>query len=295
MVGMSQRAHEPVDEARLWRVEGLGGLEVLRANYGRLIFTPHAHEGFLIAVTEGGVGGPVFRGERHEVEPGDVLVLNPEEAHAGGPVTEAPWRYRALYPSRDQMVQIMAEFPQRKQGLPEFPHGALRDLEVAKRLRRFLLAAEDEGSTLLQRESYLTEALAWLVGRHATGRRPANALGRERKSIATARGYLEARAAESISLHELAGVTGLSPYYLCRVFRRDVGLAPHAYQTQVRVRRAKELLGQGIPIALAAAEAGFYDQAHFSRHFKRTVGVTPGEYVRAQSGSGSREVPEAVR
>lgn len=295
MVGRSDRTHEPVDEARLWRVEDLGGLELLRATYGRLIFTPHAHEGFLIALTEGGVGGPVFRGERHEVEPGDVLVLNPEEAHAGGPVTEVPWRYRALYPSRDLMVQITAEFPQRRQGLPEFPQGALRDLEVAKRLRRFLLAAEDEDSTLLQRESYLTEALTWLVGRHATSPRPVKALGRERNSIATARGYLEERAAENISLRELARATALSPYYLCRVFRRDVGLPPHAYQTQLRVRRAKELLGEGIPIALAAAEAGFYDQAHFSRHFKRTVGVTPGEYMRGQSGCRNRQVPEPAR
>jgi transcriptional regulator GlxA family with amidase domain len=54
---------------------------------------------------------------------------------------------------------------------------------------------------------------------------------------------------------------------------------PRQRQTQVRVRRAKSLLRAGLPIALVAAEAGFYDQAHLTRHFKRIVGLTPGRYV----------------
>ena len=62
--------------------------------------------------------------------------------------------------------------------------------------------------------------------------------------------------------------------------REAVGMTPHAYQTQVRVRRAKSLLQAGLPITLAAAEAGFYDQAHLNRHFKRIVGLTPGRYVK---------------
>jgi transcriptional regulator GlxA family with amidase domain len=45
------------------------------------------------------------------------------------------------------------------------------------------------------------------------------------------------------------------------------------------VRHAKSLLRAGLPIALVAAEAGFYDQAHLTRHFKRIVGLTPGRYA----------------
>jgi AraC-like DNA-binding protein len=56
-------------------------------------------------------------------------------------------------------------------------------------------------------------------------------------------------------------------------------MTPHAYVTQVRVRRAKSLLREGLPIAMVAAEAGFYDQAHLTRQFKCIVGVTPGRYV----------------
>ena len=77
----------------------------------------------------------------------------------------------------------------------------------------------------------------------------------------------------------LARFAGLSAFHLCRVFGETVGMTPHAYQTQVRVRHAKSLLQAGLPIALVAAEAGFYDQAHLTRHFKRIVGLTPGRYA----------------
>jgi AraC-like DNA-binding protein len=267
----------------MWRVDELGGLELLRASYGEFVFTPHAHEGYLIAVTEGGVGGPIYRGQKHEVGPGDVLVLNPEEAHAGGPLTEAPWRYRALYPSADLMRGIAAEFPKTRRISPEFPEGVVRDAEAARRLRRFHLESEDARSTLLQREWHLTDALVWLAGRHSVRRETPKLLGREHRSVRRARDYLDEHPDENVSLVSLARLAGLSPFYLCRVFRRDVGLTPHAYQTQVRVRRTKELLREELPVAQAAAEAGFYDQAHLTRHFKRIVGVTPGQYVKARA------------
>jgi AraC-like DNA-binding protein len=82
-----------------------------------------------------------------------------------------------------------------------------------------------------------------------------------------------------VTLRALARFAGLSAFHLCRVFREAVGMPPHAYQTQIRVRRAKSLLAAGVPIARAAAEAGFYDQSHLTRHFKRIVGLTPGRYV----------------
>jgi AraC-like DNA-binding protein len=83
-----------------------------------------------------------------------------------------------------------------------------------------------------------------------------------------------------VTLQALSRSAGLSAFHLCRVFREAVGMTPHAYQTQVRVRHAKSLLRAGLPITLVAAEAGFYDQAHLTRHFKRIVGLTPGRYAK---------------
>jgi AraC-like DNA-binding protein len=76
----------------------------------------------------------------------------------------------------------------------------------------------------------------------------------------------------------LAQRSGLPRPRFLRAFKREVGLAPHAYQVQLRVDHARRLLAQGMPIAAAAASAGFFDQSHFHRHFTRVVAMTPRVY-----------------
>ena len=82
----------------------------------------------------------------------------------------------------------------------------------------------------------------------------------------------------------------MSPFALLRAFRRETGLPPHAYLNQQRVRLARLLLDRGVAPAAVAAQAGFADQAHLSRHFKRVVGVPPGAYQRERRASGGRPV-----
>jgi AraC-like DNA-binding protein len=264
----------------MWRTDDLGGMEVFRATLSEFAFHPHAHEEFFVALTEAGLATPVYRGDRHVVGPGDVIVLNPEEAHAGGPAAESSWTYRALYPGPDLMREIAAEFPGGRPALPEFGADVVRDPEVAARLRRFHRLSESPGSSGLEREAHLAEALVRLVGRHASPARAPRPAGRERRAVRLSREYLQEHAEENVTLAELARYAGLSPFHLCRVFREAAGMTPHDYQTQVRVRRAKSLLRAGLPITLAAAQAGFYDQAHLNRHFKRIVGMTPGGYLK---------------
>ncbi|MDQ3461350.1 MAG: helix-turn-helix transcriptional regulator [Deinococcota bacterium] len=80
-------------------------------------------------------------------------------------------------------------------------------------------------------------------------------------------------------------VAGLSPYHLLRVFRLELGLSPHSYQIQRRIGIAKTLLAQGERIAQVAACTGFTDQSHLGRHFKRLVGVTPGQFAQSATSS----------
>jgi transcriptional regulator GlxA family with amidase domain len=99
--------------------------------------------------------------------------------------------------------------------------------------------------------------------------------------IAAAGRYLQEHATENVTLEALGRHAGLSAFQLCRVFRQTVEMTPHAYQAQGRVRHAKSpLLRAGLPITTVAARAGFCDQAHLTRHFKRIVGLTPGRYLR---------------
>ena len=82
------------------------------------------------------------------------------------------------------------------------------------------------------------------------------------------------------SLDQLAAVARLSVYHFARQFRRATGLPPHQYVIARRVERARQLLqgGRGLSLAEVAACAGFSDQSQFTRHFKRLVGVTAGQF-----------------
>ncbi len=132
----------------------------------------------------------------------------------------------------------------------------------------------------LRREELVLELAGLLVTRYSRINCPESKVGCERQAVRLARSFIDEHFAGSISLEGLGRLTNLSPFHLHRVFRRQTGMPPHAYQTQVRVNRAKQLLLQGWPLAEVALATGFADQSHLTRHFRRLVGVTPGRYPR---------------
>ncbi|MGB6016783.1 MAG: helix-turn-helix transcriptional regulator, partial [Nodosilinea sp.] len=74
---------------------------------------------------------------------------------------------------------------------------------------------------------------------------------------------------------------GMSAHYFSQLFKQSTGFAPHQYVIRCRVERAKTLLAQPhTPIADIAYQVGFAHQSHLNRHFKRLVGVTPGQWRR---------------
>ncbi|MEM1181414.1 MAG: AraC family transcriptional regulator, partial [Acidobacteriota bacterium] len=91
---------------------------------------------------------------------------------------------------------------------------------------------------------------------------------------------VERRYSEDIAVDDLAGEAQLSPSHFSRLFKRSLGQSPHQFLMSYRVEKAGEaLLGDPArPIVQVALDAGFSDQAHFSRTFKRLVGLTPSAF-----------------
>jgi AraC family transcriptional regulator len=92
--------------------------------------------------------------------------------------------------------------------------------------------------------------------------------------------FIEEHLVDGPSLEQIAAVAGLSPYHFARQFKAATRLPPHQYLIARRVERAKQLVQRRGDLSLAqvAASAGFSDQSVFSHHFKRIVGVTPGQF-----------------
>jgi AraC-like DNA-binding protein len=87
--------------------------------------------------------------------------------------------------------------------------------------------------------------------------------------------------AADVSLADLAAEAGLSEYRLMKAFREQFGMPPHAFQVAQRVNHARRLLEAGRSAADAAAMAGFFDQSHLHRHFRRRMGIAPAAYAAA--------------
>ena len=92
---------------------------------------------------------------------------------------------------------------------------------------------------------------------------------------------IERRAAEALSLEDVAASVGLSSFHLMRVFRASTGITPHQYLMRARLLRAMALLRDTArPITDIAYDAGWSDLSNFTRTFRRDVGCSPGEFRR---------------
>lgn len=266
---------------KVWHDEVLDGLEVHHATYITHTFARHAHEYYVIGLIEAGVQSFAYRGKRQVTPAGDVFVIHPGEAHTGEAVSSGGYTYRTLYPSVALLQHASSDIAGVEQGVPFFPTPVIHDEEVSASLRALHLALTSD-VTPLEREARFLQLCTLLITRYAEIRPPERAASRERLAVQQVRHYLDEHLAQPVSLSELAQLVGLSPYYVHRVFEREVGLPPHAYLESVRIREARRLLAQGEPIAQVAAELGFSDQSHLTRRFTRLLGITPGQYLHSK-------------
>jgi AraC-like DNA-binding protein len=282
---MTRKAMDNTDWAKTWRHAQLD-VRLLQAHYVRHAYPRHSHDYYVICLIERGRQTFTHRGAKHYTPPGGVILINPGAAHTGEPADAQGFAMRSLYPTVAHMQTAAAELTGRSRGTPYFAE-VRTDQRWARASVLALHRALVQGASALECEARFLSTLAQLIQQHADVRHSAQPLGRERRAVARARRCIEERFADGLSLTELAEHVALSPYYLLRVFRAEVGMPPHAYLDSVRIRRAQALLEAGMALARVAAEIGFSSQSHFTRRFKQVIGVTPGQYARDASGGVS--------
>ena len=285
----------PTEIARYWRHAAVPGVDLLRARYVTHRYGRHAHETYTVGVIESGVEEFDYDGRLLRAGPGAVALLNPEVVHTGQAGAPEGWSYRVLYPAVGMVTGVAAELGAPR-GTPSFPETVIDDPRCA----RLLLAAHRaaEIGDRLASSSLLRAALGGILSGHARLALDADGPPRPRSGSATVhavRDVLADRLADPPSLDELALAAGMSPFALLRAFRAETGLPPHAYLNQLRVRLARRLLDTGLPPADVAAEAGFADQPHLNRHFKRVVGVPPGAYQRERGPAGHQRAARTYK
>lgn len=263
------------DAARYWTTPLLAGGELLTATFRKQRFCRHWHDTYVIPMIQGGAQGYWYRGCQQTAPAGSIAAINPGEIHTGERVTPVGWAYRAFYPTVEWMQGLSTTVFGAALPPPWFPDATIMDVEVAKRL----LAAHvllDRDHDRLEAETALYGAFALLVTRHAGIRREPARVADDDGRVAAMQERLRGALTESVSLTDLAESVGLSPFHAARLFTRAVGMPPHAWRIQVRIAEARRCLRSGLSVADAATTVGFFDQSHFTRHFKRVYGTPPG-------------------
>ena len=274
---------ESTGATAFWRSSILSGVDFFRASFTAAhVFSRHTHSQYSIAVIERGAPTFTCRGAARLAPPGSFLLINPDEPHEGRSANGRGYRMMYVEPSTLARLLDHDSVGLRANHLPLFRSPVVEDPSLSVEYLRLHRALETESLGALEAESRMLGFLTVLVDRYADCRiiAPDNYHTPLVRSI---RQYLEAHFHEDPSLSDLSELTGVGRFRLLRQFSREVGLPPHGYLTQVRLREARRQLRAGSFPALVAAEVGFVDQSHLIKRFRSAFGITPGQYVTANS------------
>lgn len=270
--------HTHLETVEFWIDPTLKNLELLHATYITHRFVPHTHEGFAIGVIQRGVEVFDYRKQTHTATSGNIVVINPGESHTGHAGQPEGWTYRMLYPDAHILQEAAAAVAGHQRDIPFFPDPVLQDDVLTRLLLNLHRMLQDPAASILARESYLLWVMTQLVTRHADDRPVMPDTQSEPARVRRLCDFLEHHYATNVTLTQLSSLVNLSPFHLLRVFHHSMGVSPHVYLTQIRIRQAKKLLLAGVPLVDVAQQTGFADQSHFTKRFKRITGVTPAQY-----------------
>jgi AraC-like DNA-binding protein len=214
-----------------------------------------------------------YRGARRVCLPGQLHILHPDETHDGAAATSTGFGYRIVYLAPELIRDALGG-----RTLP-FVADPVQGLSPATQGMVRLVADVDEPvSDLGGAEIAVTiaDALSTLSGRPGEGRAVIDV-----RAAGLAREFLAAHAREQTPASVLEQITGTDRFTLARHFRQAFGTSPDRYRTRRRLDLARAAIESGIPLAQAATDTGFADQAHLTRQFKQAYGLTPARWANA--------------
>ncbi|WGF89830.1 AraC family transcriptional regulator [Marinivivus vitaminiproducens] len=268
------------EHARLWQEPAYDRLECLTARFVRHRYDLHSHETYALGVITWGAERYRLRGASRVASAGQVVAVDPGEAHDGEPAAEG-YAYRMAYPSLGLMRGVAEEMTGRPcGGTPSLPGEPIDDPDLFRALHDLHVRLE-RGADRLATDQALVAVLARLLHRHADLKARPVAEGRGDGLTARARACLDADLDRDLDLAAVAEAAGCSRFHLIRMFARATGQTPFGYRVDRRIAAARAALARGERPCEVAPACGFADQSHLTRAFKRRVGVTPAAYRQA--------------
>jgi AraC-like DNA-binding protein len=265
---LSVDSRQPGAQVHAWRPGVPGIAEVFHAHYLDHVYPSHTHNVWtLLIVDDGAIRFDLDRREHGVLRP-SITLLPPHVPHDGRAATRHGFRKRVLYLDTSVLDPGLTGAAVDN---PCVPDPQLR--HRIHRLHQALVHPEDS----FEADSHLVlilDRLSAHLRRHAPARAHTSSPG----LAAQLRDLLNARTTERFTLRDAGELLHAHPTHLVRAFTQKYGIAPHQYLTGRRIELARQLLLAGQRPAEVATVAGFHDQSHLTRHFKRHLGVSPARY-----------------
>lgn len=272
----------PVSHAPIfWRDSRMPHIELRKVADGREVcYALHSHTHWSLGAITEGQSTFVCRDVRFHVREGTLVLMDPEAVHACNPIDNQAWAYLMLYVDTDWIsclrheLGLLAEPRWQNIATTVVTDKAL--YEGYRALAECLLDAERE---LLDKQTQIVEYLSALM--IALSSEPVRGVIPVPDNLKQLAAHMDSHCTDDLSLDELCGYSGFSPGHLIRAFKQHFGMTPHAWLINRRIQHTQRELKAGHSLADVALNAGFADQAHFQRTFKKLVAATPNQYRRA--------------
>lgn len=242
--------------------------EVFHAHFVEHAYPVHTHDTWTLLIVDDGVVRFDLEHNEHGALRSMVTLLPPHVPHDGRAATPTGFRKRVLYLDESLFDAGLIG--------PAVDHPGMRDPVLRNRIDRLHAALAQSGDEL-----EADSRLALIVDRLRThlGDQQAPPVRADRGVAHRLRELLDERVPDGIALDDAAAVLHAHPTHLVRAFTREFGMPPHLYLTGRRIDMARHLLLAGMRPAEVAHTAGFYDQSHLTRHFRRMLGTSPARYA----------------
>ncbi|MBN1875452.1 MAG: AraC family transcriptional regulator [Anaerolineae bacterium] len=250
-------------------------IRFVRGLHVRHTFPRHTHRSFSFGIVQQGRRVIEVDGEPYTISADECFIINPHQPHACRVAGEGEHAY-GIVSIPPALFQALFKEVADKDSVPHFPQVKITDASI---LRGFTAWLENQSPAPPSAANQLTDVLRDLVLRYAEAETPPAPDHPQHTLVALACDYIETHVNHPVRLDELADVAHVTPFYLNRLFREAMGLPPYAYLLQARIKRSLEVLLQTDSILETTYALGFADQSHFSRFFKKNVGLTPKRYL----------------
>jgi AraC-like DNA-binding protein len=249
------------------------GVELLRASLTGEVYGKHRHDTYAVGVTDRGVQVFDYRGATRVRIRGQVVVLYPDEVHDGRAGTDEGFGYRIIYIEPAHLIEALRVVRGKPYPLPFVSEAVSANARLSRAVDEAFRAPLESLSV----DSLVVELAEGLMAAEHGGSSTASPRV-DVGAVERARQFLDAQRTRIVHSSELESITGLTRYDLARQFRVMLGTSPYRYLLMRRLAFARDQIHQRRALVEVAGEAGFADQAHFTRVFKAAFGLTPGRY-----------------